>query len=297
MITYDILCIGHMSIDIIRTPDSERTETGGAILHAAWTAHKLGANSCILTKTSQKEKWRLSEFPDNNIKINWIESQKTTSILNEYSTIDKEKRKCTNLGKADSFSIHEIPEIKTNLVIYNGLIAGEINLAFIQKLASIGKVAVDAQGLIRKVMPTGEMQFQMWENLREALPNIYYFKVDAAEAEFITGISTSTREGRINAAKLLIKWGVAECIVSHNQELLIVTNAVIHSVAFKNRSLEGRTGRGDTCTTSYILERQSKSISESAKFAAALTSLKMETPGPFKNSRKEVEEFIKEFYR
>lgn len=296
MIICDILCIGHISIDIIRTLSSERIETGGAVLHAAWTAHKLGANPCILTKTSQEEKWRLSEFPALQIKIIWIDSKNTTSILNDYPTIDKEKRNCTNMGRADPFNIIEIPEIKTDLIIYNGLIAGEINLDFIKKIASMGKLAVDAQGLIRKVMPTGEMQFQMWEDLRKALPDIFYFKVDAAEAEFITKISTASQKGRVNAAKKLIEWGVSECIVSHNKELLIVTDSEIQSVVFKNRSLDGRTGRGDTCTTSYILERRTKSIRESAKFAAALTSLKMEIPGPFKKSRREVEEFMKEFY-
>ena len=163
-------------------------------------------------------------------------------------------------------------------------------------MAKIGKLAVDAQGLIRKVMSSGEMQFQKWEDLREALPCIHYFKVDAAEAEFITGFPTSTRDDRIKAAKKFVDWGVSECILSHNQELLIVSSSEIQFVPFKNRNLLGRTGRGDTCTTSYIIERQSKTINSAAIFAAAVTSLKMETPGPFKRTREYVENFIRDFY-
>ncbi|NLZ72209.1 MAG: ribokinase, partial [Clostridiaceae bacterium] len=54
--------------------------------------------------------------------------------------------------------------------------------------------------------------------------------------------------------------------------------------------------RGDTCFSAYITERLTKDIENSVKYAAAAVSLKMETPGPFKGTREDVEAYIKEFY-
>ena len=78
--------------------------------------------------------------------------------------------------------------------------------------------------------------------------------------------------------------------------LLIVSDKKQVSVPFKNRNLNGRTGRGDTCTAAYVSERFHNNMEEAAKFSAALTSLKIEIPGPFKQTRIEVEKFLKEFY-
>ena len=63
------------------------------------------------------------------------------------------------------------------------------------------------------------------------------------------------------------------------------------------RNLSGRTGRGDTCFSAYITERLTQPIAGALTTAAALVSLKMETPGPFTGTRVDVEEYIKAFYR
>jgi len=60
---YDFFCIGNISIDFIRTPSSETTFTGGAILNAVWVLHQLGYKVGVLTKTSKNDKFRIKEFP------------------------------------------------------------------------------------------------------------------------------------------------------------------------------------------------------------------------------------------
>ena len=62
------------------------------------------------------------------------------------------------------------------------------------------------------------------------------------------------------------------------------------------RNLSGRSGRGDTIFSAYITERLSYGIPQALLTAAALVSLKMETPGPFMGDRADVEKFIKLFY-
>ncbi|MCE5265045.1 MAG: carbohydrate kinase, partial [Deltaproteobacteria bacterium] len=57
---------------------------------------------------------------------------------------------------------------------------------------------------------------------------------------------------------------------------------------FDPENLSGRTGRGDTCFISYVAWRMNHGIEESLRYAAALTSLKMEKPGPFLGTQEEV---------
>jgi len=180
--------------------------------------------------------------------------------------------------------------------MYNGLVTGEVNTKILKFLGKKGKLVVDAQGLTRKVMPSNNMKLIPYENLKESMPFIHYFKADAAEAEILTGISTVTHEGRIDAAKKLLEMGAKEVIISHNSELLVVSDKKQVIAPFKNRNLNGRTGRGDTCTAAYVSERFHNNMEEATKFSAALTSLKIEIPGPFKQTRVEVEKFLKEFY-
>ena len=64
----------------------------------------------------------------------------------------------------------------------------------------------------------------------------------------------------------------------------------------KARNLSGRTGRGDTTFAGYLTERLDHEIPETLEFAAALVSLKMETPGPFRGTREDVLDYLEKFY-
>ena len=290
---YDIFNFGNFSVDIIKTPVEEYSMIGGSVLYAVWAAHQLGKSVGVLTKTSLESKSFLDEFPKDNVDKFWIESKKTTSIKNNYQTASKETRICTNLGQADSYKIEDFPEFTANVIQYSGLLTGEINSKIIRFLSNIAPLAIDVQGLTRTVFPDGSMEFTEWEDMNNMLPFITYFKADAAEAKFLTDIDTSNHDGRVKAAKWFVDHGVKEVVISHNQEMIAASKAEVKFAPFRNKSLKGRTGRGDTSFTTYIAERMNKNQQDSITYSAALTSIKMEIPGPFKKTRKEIQEFIK----
>ena len=292
----DIFCFGNISIDTDQIPGSSRTYTGGAIIHAAWTAFQLQNSLTILTKTAISDHHRLEAFPLPPEAIHWVKSKNTTSILNEYITVDRERRNCSCVSQAEPFVLADFPDIQAKLIMYSGLLAGEVSEETFHYWAPRGKIVADAQGLIRHVLDTGRMDFRECPFLKKILPLISFFKVDAAEAEFITHIETHTQEGRIRAAQQLLQWGTSEVILTHHQELLIVTKNQTVIVPFRNKTSIGRTGRGDTCTTAYVTERLTKDIQSAAQFAAATTSLKMEMLGPFKHSREDVYAVLRSRY-
>ena len=161
----------------------------------------------------------------------------------------------------------------------------------IKALSKKAPLAVDVQALLRHAAADGSMFFEDWSEKKELLPYITYLKTDAAEAEILTGSAD-----RFEAAKMLYGWGAKEICITHNTEVLAYDGRDFYTCPIRARNLSGRTGRGDTTFAAYINERLGKSIKDSLLIATATVSLKMETPGPLRCGRKDIEAYIDEFY-
>lgn len=193
---------------------------------------------------------------------------------NQYFTTDKEKRACTYMGVCNPFKFEELPDVKTNIYHFVGLVYGDFDGALFAEAAKHGKVAVDIQCLLRHVEPDKAMAFHDWAEKKEYLPCIDYLKTDAAEAEILTGLTD-----RAEAAKLLHSWGTKEVLITHNTEVPAYDGKDIYICPIKARNLSGRTGRGDTNFVGYITERQRADIKDALLYCTALVSLKI-NPGP-----------------
>jgi hypothetical protein len=90
--------------------------------------------------------------------------------------------------------------------------------------------------------------------------------------------------------------GPREIVLTHKDGLLIYADGEFHELNFYPARLDGRSGRGDTCVGTYVAMRLSMPPREAGIWAAAVTSLKMEGPGPFNRSVREVATFIQEKY-
>jgi len=289
---YDSFVIGHISIDENTYQGEAVKEIGGAVFYSSCASYAIGHKIGILTKLSPRDRKYLEAFiiPQENITA--LDSRNTTSIRNIYHSADRERRTCTALSIADPFTIDDVPDnIASQIYHFAGLISGEFDSEMIRFLHNKGKVALDVQGFLRVVMENKEMVFIDWEKKKEYLPYIDYLKTDAAEAEIMTGT-----KDRKKAAEILFGWGTKEIMITHNKEVLIYNGKKHYTFPLKPRNLSGRSGRGDTCFSAYITERADKEIEEALLFAAALVSLKMESPGPFRGTRDDVEDYIKKFY-
>ena len=283
--------MGHISIDENIYQGETVKEIGGAVVYSSCASYAIGHKTGILTKLSFQDKDRLEAFtiPEEDIFV--LGSQNTTSIRNIYHSVDRERRTCTALSVADPFTIEDMPNnINSQIYHFAGLISREFDNEMIKFLHNKGKVALDVQGFLRTVGENKEMVFKDWKKKKEYLPYIDYLKTDAVEAEIMTG----TKDRKI-AAEILFEWGAKEIMITYNKEVLIYNGIKHYTFPLKPRDLSGRSGRGDTCFSAYITERADKEIEEALLFAAALVSLKMERPGPFKGTRDDVEGYIKKF--
>ena len=291
MSRHDLLILGALSKDFNITPEDEEHLIGGAVVYSSVAAAKLGADLLVITKLHPEDDAALEVFKRNDIPHLSRESAHTTSIRNTYTTADRDRRTCEAISMADPFELGDIPEgVEADVYYMGGLMKGEFPESFVTAMADRGKTAIDVQGFLR-VNENGSMVFRDWDRKREIISSVHYLKTDAAEAEILTG-----ETDRVKAARTLAAWGAREVMLTHSSEVLVCVDDCIHTSPFTAENLSGRTGRGDTCFCTYCYWRKDHDPAEACRFAAALTSLKMETPGPFSRSILDIERALQERY-
>jgi sugar/nucleoside kinase (ribokinase family) len=171
-------------------------------------------------------------------------------------------------------------------------IRGEVPLDVIRELRKKNtKIGLDVQGFIRVAAPDGRLQHREWPEKRAVLSQTDILKADAVEARFIT------RETDIKAAAMaLAELGPAEIVLTHRDGLLVFAEGSFHETAFHPEKIVGRSGRGDTCLGSYMARRLVSLPAEATLWAAAVTSLKMETDGPFSGQVADVANLLRRKY-
>jgi sugar/nucleoside kinase (ribokinase family) len=98
------------------------------------------------------------------------------------------------------------------------------------------------------------------------------------------------------AAKVLADWGVKEVLLTLGSlGSVILAEGVYYDIpAYAPREVVDATGCGDTYMTGYLYRRAlGDSYEQAGKFAAAMSTLKLEKTGPFSRTEKEVMDIIR----
>ena len=145
-------------------------------------------------------------------------------------------------------------------------------------------MSADMQSFVRQVdMVTHQIAFLDVPHKMEIVGLMDMVKLDIVEAKVLTGTDDLEQ-----AAIIMEGWGCSEILITKAEGVLARVNGKTYFEKFSNRSAVGRTGRGDTVFAAYLAYRLDHEITESLRFAAALVSLKMETPGPFSGTLADV---------
>jgi sugar/nucleoside kinase (ribokinase family) len=292
---YDSVIIGHVSKDEnIDHLGHTMLMPGGAVLYSSASAYALGHNVLVVTKIAPEDNYVMEFFSVPKENILRLDSKKSTNIKNVYHTADKERRTSTAFSQGDSFELKDIPT-SVNAKIYHlaGLLYGDFPKDMIVGLSKRADVAVDVQALLRHRNPSdGSMFFEDYPYKREIFPYAKYLKTDIAEAEILTNLTD-----KHEAAKVLHGFGSKEVMITSSENVLIYDGKEFAVVPIRARNLSGRTGRGDTTFAAYINERLNSDVKTALLWATATVSLKMETPGPIKAKRSDIEKYIDENYK
>lgn len=284
----DIVIIGHFAKDRLVVDGQGGISSGGAVYYGSVALRRMGVSVAIATRLHPDDFSRLEELKQEGVQVFASAALETSGIANFYNSADMERRICKPLGFAGPFHPHDIPDLSARLYLIGPIIAGEVDLPLLKHLAARGPVALDVQGFVR-VREGDDLVFRQWEDMAEGLLHVTYLKVDRAEAELLTG-ETDLRI----AARRLAGYGPSEVVVTQSSGVTVFADGRIHQAPFTPRSLSGRTGRGDTCFATYLGRRLSASPHEACRFAAAVTTLKQERPGPWRGTLGDVEALLAE---
>ena len=292
MSQFDSLIIGEVAQDTNVDYDGTTVQAvGGAVYYSGFAAANIGHKTAVLPKADTSQVDLAAAFaPAPNVTVYPLHSKASFVTKNVYHTADRERRTSTVDSIIEPYRPEEVPQIDAAIWHLAGLVGGDIPNEMIPYAAKHAMVAIDVQTMLRWV-ENGGMVYHDWAEKKEMLPYVRFLKTDAAEAEILTGLTD-----RAEAAKVLYNWGTKEILITHNTEVLVYDGHEIYTCPIRARNLSGRTGRGDTTFAGYINERLTNDIPTALRFATALVSLKMETPGPFQGTREDVEAYLRDFY-
>jgi len=269
--------LGHFAKDKLVIDGNSETASGGAVYYGSVALRHIGLRVAVVTRLHPDDLPRLDELKREGIEVFAATAPETSGIENIYNSADMERRTCKLLSFAGPFQQQDVPALSARVYMITPIIAGEVDLVLLKALASRGPVGLDIQGFVR-VREDGHLIFRQWPDMAEGLAHVTYLKVDRAEAELLTG-QTDLRV----AARQLAAYGPPgnEVVVTQSSGVTVYAGGQIYEAPFTPRSLDGRTGRGDTCFATYVGRRLSASPEEATHFAAAVTTLKQEQPGPW----------------
>lgn len=289
---YDILIFGNYTKDTIVSKKGTSFVDGGGFNYGAHAAANSGKKVAAITRLA-KEDVRVIE----KLKSIGVDAYPTFTICSthmrlEYQTDNPDERILSCTETAGTYTIDQFEGIDTKAILINTSVREEVPLELVRELRKKDSILVaDSQGFIRTIADDRTLVHSEWPEKKEVLALIDVLKADIVEAESLTG------EGDLHkAAKLLNEMGPKEIVLTHRNGILVYADGKYYEQEFKPKELKGRSGRGDTCIASYMAKRLTASPEEAIIWSAALTSLKLETEGPFNLGIPEIEEMIKQKY-
>ena len=287
---YDIVFIGQMGVGrIVPFEGSPFVEQGTPALFAPIAASCLGKRIAAVTKISESEEYLLEPLKAAGIDL-FVQPGETYRYRVVFPTANVDQRQAFLIKGGEHFSIRDIPPFEPCLICLCCIGAREFQLDLMRALKTRGfRLSVDMQSFVlQSDDETGALQLKDVPEKKEILDMADFVKLDAMEAQTLTGTEILQDQ-----AAMLENWGSSETIITSSEGALARSKGKTTFVKFTNRSTLGRMGRGDTVMGSYLARRLDHSVEDSLRFAVALTSIKMESPGPFRGSVDDVIERMK----
>lgn len=271
----DILMVGHFAKDMIVVDGKEEICAGGAVYYGAVVLRRLGLKVGVASRGNPEDYPSLQPLMDMGIEFDLHPAPQSSGCINIYNSADMDHRICKLFGFAGEIPFEDIPDVNAKIIAILPIIAGEVSLDTLKRLAAKAPIALDVQGFVR--VPEGDdLLFKPWKDMEEGLKYVTFLKVDSAEAEYLTGEKDLEK-----AAKKLAAYGPKEIVLTQKKEILVYADGQFYRAPFLPKNLSGRTGRGDTCITSYIGSRIKYGPERACKIAGIITSMKQEVPGPW----------------
>lgn len=282
---HDLCCIGHITLDKIVTPKNTVHMAGGTAFYFSHAIkHFNDIDYTLITALAESEMKEVERLRSEGIDVSVMPSKHSVYFENIYGE-NQDNRKQRVLAKADPFSIDYLKDAEAKIYHLGSLLADDFSLDVVKYMAGKGLVSADSQGYLREVRDENVYAID-WEEKEEALKYIHFLKANEHEMEVLTGFDDVK-----SAARRLYEWGVKEVLITLGSLGSVVYDGqtFYRIPAYKPREVMDATGCGDTYMTGYLYQRATGAgIEEAGRFAAAMSTLKIEASGPFSGTKEDV---------
>jgi sugar/nucleoside kinase (ribokinase family) len=278
-LTSDLVFVGHMCLDeVIPFQEPPIIAPGSAVLCGALAASRVGTSVAVVTRLAPQDEEILWSMRQGGVEVHVVPADATTYMRVVHPSPDVDQREMYQLENAGRFHVADIPSLDARQVHLAGITDQEFDLDFVRKMKARGyRLSADMQSFVRQVdAATRRISFRDVADKAAIAELLDMVKLDVVEAQVLT--STDDLE---LAAKMFEKWGCPETVITRADGVLARVNGATYWEPFTNRSVVGRTGRGDTTFAAYMARRLDHDPDDSLRFAATLVSMKMEQTGPF----------------
>jgi sugar/nucleoside kinase (ribokinase family) len=281
---FDIAFVGHYTKDIIAYPHLTRTVDGGAFNYGANVAVRMGLRVAVVTRLAREDWHVVAGLERLGVTVFARPTPASTLLRLTYPTDNLDERTIELLSSAGAFTVEEVADLQAKVFAIGASVRGEVPAEVVEALAAKGGIlALDVQGFIR-VVRDGTLTHDDWPGKESILRHVTVLKTDAVEARLLTG-----EDDQRAAAKRLAAYGPREVLLTHGGGVLVYHDGAFDEAPFVPEEVRGRSGRGDTCTSAYLSRRSTAPPADAVRWAAAVTSLKLEAEGPFSRPMAEVE--------
>jgi sugar/nucleoside kinase (ribokinase family) len=227
----------------------------------------------------------LSPLRESGVAVHVAPARTTTYMKVVHSSPDVDEREMYQLRNAGRFHAADVPPLTVRQAHLAGITDQEFDLDFVRMMkVRVGRLSADMQSFVRQVdSATRRIAFGDVADKEQIVSLLDMVKLDVVEARVLTGSDDLER-----GAMAFEQWGCAETMITRADGILVRANGATYWEPFSSRSLDGRTGRGDTAFAAYMARRLDHGPRDSLRFAAALVSLKLEKPGPFSGTLDDV---------
>ncbi len=295
---FDIAYIGHYTKDTLVYPHETKIVDGGAFFYGLNVVARMGLRGAVVTNLAREDWHVVEELQQMGVTVLARASEHSTCLRLIYPSLNLDERTIELASQADPFTVDQIQDLQARAFIVGASLRGEVPTEVVAALAAKGTwIALDVQGFLR-IAQDGTLTSDGWQDRASVLKHATILKTDAVEAKLLTG-----EDDRRLAAHKLATYGPREVLLTHSGGVMVYHqgdlghDGVFDEAPFVSKEIRGRSGRGDTCTASYVSRRLTDPPSDAVIWAAAVTSLKLEAEGPFRRDMSEANELYEKLRR
>lgn len=279
----EIVVVGHLSRDLIITPETRKEVLGGGSAYAM-LAPAIGAfGSGIISKVgldfNESYKTTLTSSGLNLTGL-YYEGDHTTRFVNEYDANGERTQRVEALAPQITPSDFTETHSRANIIHFAPLSCNEIDRACFDIAREDGAlISLDVQGYLRSITEDCLVTPQNWPESDEILGLVDVVKLHDSELKTI-----NADESELSTVSHILDLGPRIVIVTRDRRgsTIYTRNTQVDIPLVLSKAQVDSTGCGDTYAIGFLLEyMRSANVTRAGLFAATCSSFNVEAMGPY----------------